>query len=61
MCNVNGTLETVMEWVTRQCALLKQYYFPYSFWLQVKSDYMSEIADRVDQDIALKLGCLEIR
>nr|XP_035965325.1 focal adhesion kinase 1 isoform X8 [Halichoerus grypus] len=31
------------------------------FYQQVKSDYMSEIADRVDQDIALKLGCLEIR
>lgn len=29
--------------------------------LQVKSDYMLEIADQVDQDIALKLGCLEIR
>ncbi|XP_045857657.1 focal adhesion kinase 1 isoform X9 [Meles meles] len=31
------------------------------FYQQVKSDYMSEVADRVDQDIALKLGCLEIR
>ncbi|ELK11675.1 Focal adhesion kinase 1 [Pteropus alecto] len=34
-------------------------------WLRplppVKSDYMSEVADQVDQDIALKLGCLEIR
>ncbi|CAB1456562.1 unnamed protein product [Pleuronectes platessa] len=28
---------------------------------QVKSDYMQHIADRVDQDVALKLGCLEIR
>ncbi|XP_074510269.1 focal adhesion kinase 1-like isoform X6 [Sebastes fasciatus] len=28
---------------------------------QVKSDYMLHIADQVDQDIALKLGCLEIR
>lgn len=28
---------------------------------QVKNDYMLEIADQVDQDIALKLGCLEIR
>ncbi|XP_026148809.1 focal adhesion kinase 1-like isoform X2 [Mastacembelus armatus] len=28
---------------------------------QVKSDYMQQIADQVDQDIALKLGCLEIR
>ncbi|XP_061807507.1 focal adhesion kinase 1-like isoform X9 [Nerophis lumbriciformis] len=28
---------------------------------QVKSDYMQHIADQVDQDIALKLGCLEIR
>ncbi|TRY66894.1 hypothetical protein DNTS_028506, partial [Danionella cerebrum] len=28
---------------------------------QVKSDYMMEIADRADQEIALKLGCLEIR
>ncbi|XP_054374884.1 focal adhesion kinase 1 isoform X20 [Pongo abelii] len=27
----------------------------------VKSDYMLEIADQVDQEIALKLGCLEIR
>ncbi|XP_063307090.1 focal adhesion kinase 1 isoform X6 [Pelobates fuscus] len=31
------------------------------FYQQVKNDYMSEIADHVDQDIALKLGCLEIR
>ncbi|XP_060051925.1 focal adhesion kinase 1 isoform X15 [Erinaceus europaeus] len=31
------------------------------FYQQVKSDYMSEIADQVDQEIALKLGCLEIR
>uniref|UniRef100_A0A3B3C0Q3 Focal adhesion kinase 1 n=1 Tax=Oryzias melastigma TaxID=30732 RepID=A0A3B3C0Q3_ORYME len=28
---------------------------------QVKSDYMQYIADQVDQDIALKIGCLEIR
>lgn len=28
---------------------------------QVKNDYMTEIGDQVDQDIALKLGCLEIR
>uniref|UniRef100_A0A668AGA8 non-specific protein-tyrosine kinase n=1 Tax=Myripristis murdjan TaxID=586833 RepID=A0A668AGA8_9TELE len=27
---------------------------------QVKSDYMQHIADQVDQDVALKLGCLEI-
>uniref|UniRef100_A0A4W4FRK7 non-specific protein-tyrosine kinase n=1 Tax=Electrophorus electricus TaxID=8005 RepID=A0A4W4FRK7_ELEEL len=31
------------------------------FYQQVKSDYMCEIADQVEQDIALKLGCLEIR
>ncbi|XP_019896825.1 focal adhesion kinase 1 isoform X3 [Esox lucius] len=31
------------------------------FYHQVKSDYMLEMADQVDQDIALKLGCLEIR
>ncbi|NP_001374556.1 focal adhesion kinase 1 isoform 60 [Homo sapiens] len=31
------------------------------FYQQVKSDYMLEIADQVDQEIALKLGCLEIR
>uniref|UniRef100_A0A3Q3J101 Focal adhesion kinase 1 n=1 Tax=Monopterus albus TaxID=43700 RepID=A0A3Q3J101_MONAL len=28
---------------------------------QVKSDYMQHIADQVEQDVALKLGCLEIR
>uniref|UniRef100_A0A8C6WXF8 Focal adhesion kinase 1 n=1 Tax=Neogobius melanostomus TaxID=47308 RepID=A0A8C6WXF8_9GOBI len=28
---------------------------------QVKSDYMLHMADQVDQDVALKLGCLEIR
>ncbi|XP_053182304.1 focal adhesion kinase 1-like isoform X1 [Scomber japonicus] len=28
---------------------------------QVKSDYMQHAADLVDQDVALKLGCLEIR
>uniref|UniRef100_A0A7N6BRE2 Focal adhesion kinase 1 n=1 Tax=Anabas testudineus TaxID=64144 RepID=A0A7N6BRE2_ANATE len=28
---------------------------------QVKSDYMQHKADHVDQDVALKLGCLEIR
>uniref|UniRef100_A0A672H1Z1 non-specific protein-tyrosine kinase n=1 Tax=Salarias fasciatus TaxID=181472 RepID=A0A672H1Z1_SALFA len=31
------------------------------FWCHVKSDYMHHIADQVDQDVALKLGCLEIR
>ncbi|KAI1901583.1 hypothetical protein AGOR_G00035900 [Albula goreensis] len=31
------------------------------FYQQVKSDYMLEMADQVEQDIALKLGCLEIR
>ncbi|XP_056378814.1 focal adhesion kinase 1 isoform X15 [Hyla sarda] len=31
------------------------------FYQQVKNDYMSEMADQVDQEIALKLGCLEIR
>lgn len=29
--------------------------------LQVKNDYMMEIGDQVEQDVALKLGCLEIR
>ncbi|XP_031709435.1 focal adhesion kinase 1-like isoform X12 [Anarrhichthys ocellatus] len=28
---------------------------------QVKSDYMQHLADQVDQEVALKLGCLEIR
>ncbi|XP_044308761.1 focal adhesion kinase 1 isoform X8 [Varanus komodoensis] len=31
------------------------------FYQQVKNDYMLEIADQVDPEIALKLGCLEIR
>nr|XP_043908223.1 protein tyrosine kinase 2aa isoform X10 [Solea senegalensis] len=31
------------------------------FYHQVKNDYMMEIGDRVEQDVALKLGCLEIR
>ncbi|XP_069477792.1 focal adhesion kinase 1 isoform X5 [Ambystoma mexicanum] len=31
------------------------------FYQQVKNDYIMEIADQVDQEIALKLGCLEIR
>ncbi|XP_077349521.1 focal adhesion kinase 1 isoform X8 [Lithobates pipiens] len=31
------------------------------FYQQVKNDYMSEMSDQVDQEIALKLGCLEIR
>ncbi|XP_070777298.1 protein tyrosine kinase 2aa isoform X2 [Enoplosus armatus] len=31
------------------------------FYHQVKNDYMTEIGDQVEQDIALKLGCLEIR
>ncbi|XP_029700754.1 protein tyrosine kinase 2aa isoform X5 [Takifugu rubripes] len=31
------------------------------FYHQVKNDYMTEIGDQVDQDVALKLGCLEIR
>ncbi|XP_040287585.1 focal adhesion kinase 1 isoform X4 [Bufo bufo] len=31
------------------------------FYQQVKNDYMAEMADQVDQEIALKLGCLEIR
>lgn len=28
---------------------------------QVKNDYMTEIGDKLEQDVALKLGCLEIR
>lgn len=28
---------------------------------QVKNDYMIEIGEQVEQDVALKLGCLEIR
>ncbi|XP_063055838.1 focal adhesion kinase 1 isoform X3 [Engraulis encrasicolus] len=31
------------------------------FYHQVKSDYILETGDQVDQDISLKLGCLEIR
>ncbi|KAM3858193.1 focal adhesion kinase 1-like [Diretmus argenteus] len=31
------------------------------FYHQVKTDYMTEMGDQVEQDIALKLGCLEIR
>ncbi|XP_051926283.1 protein tyrosine kinase 2aa isoform X7 [Hippocampus zosterae] len=31
------------------------------FYHQVKNDYMAQIGDQVEQDVALKLGCLEIR
>ncbi|XP_063041764.1 protein tyrosine kinase 2aa isoform X3 [Engraulis encrasicolus] len=31
------------------------------FYQQVRNDYMVDFADQVEQDIALKLGCLEIR
>ncbi|XP_028316392.1 protein tyrosine kinase 2aa isoform X2 [Gouania willdenowi] len=31
------------------------------FYHQVKNDYMTETGDQVEQDVALKLGCLEIR
>ncbi|CAL9691571.1 unnamed protein product [Knipowitschia caucasica] len=31
------------------------------FYHQVKYDYMTELGDKVEQDLALKLGCLEIR
>uniref|UniRef100_A0A8D3D292 non-specific protein-tyrosine kinase n=1 Tax=Scophthalmus maximus TaxID=52904 RepID=A0A8D3D292_SCOMX len=31
------------------------------FYHQVKNDYMTEIGDKLEQDVALKLGCLEIR
>ncbi|XP_056335550.1 protein tyrosine kinase 2aa isoform X4 [Danio aesculapii] len=31
------------------------------FYQQVKNDYMLEVADQVEQEVALKLGCLEIR
>uniref|UniRef100_A0A8C2IRL7 Focal adhesion kinase 1 n=1 Tax=Cyprinus carpio TaxID=7962 RepID=A0A8C2IRL7_CYPCA len=31
------------------------------FYQQVKNDYMLETADQVEQEVALKLGCLEIR
>ncbi len=44
------------------CAFLPAYLNIYIYLCaQVKSDYMMEIADQIDQDIALKLGCLEIR
>ncbi|XP_059841420.1 protein-tyrosine kinase 2-beta isoform X3 [Hypanus sabinus] len=31
------------------------------YYQQVRSDYMQEVSGRVDHDVALKLGCLEIR
>ncbi|XP_054909984.1 protein tyrosine kinase 2aa isoform X4 [Poeciliopsis prolifica] len=31
------------------------------FYHQVKNDYMTQFGDQVEQDVALKLGCLEIR
>ncbi|XP_057683491.1 protein tyrosine kinase 2aa isoform X6 [Corythoichthys intestinalis] len=31
------------------------------FYHQVKNDYMAQNGDQVEQDVALKLGCLEIR
>uniref|UniRef100_A0A8C6PKL3 Focal adhesion kinase 1 n=1 Tax=Nothobranchius furzeri TaxID=105023 RepID=A0A8C6PKL3_NOTFU len=31
------------------------------FYHQVKNDYMTQYGDKVEQDVALKLGCLEIR
>ncbi|XP_024117404.1 protein tyrosine kinase 2aa isoform X10 [Oryzias melastigma] len=31
------------------------------FYHQAKNDYMNEMGGQVDQDVALKLGCLEIR
>ncbi|XP_053190950.1 protein tyrosine kinase 2aa [Scomber japonicus] len=31
------------------------------FYHQVKNDYMTETGEQVEQDVALKLGCLEIR
>uniref|UniRef100_A0A3B4XU74 non-specific protein-tyrosine kinase n=1 Tax=Seriola lalandi dorsalis TaxID=1841481 RepID=A0A3B4XU74_SERLL len=31
------------------------------FYHQVKTDYMTDIGDQVEQEVALKLGCLEIR
>ncbi|XP_028256335.1 focal adhesion kinase 1-like isoform X5 [Parambassis ranga] len=31
------------------------------YYHQVKNDYMTEIGNQVEQDVALKLGCLEIR
>ena len=32
-----------------------------NFCLQVRSDYMKNIAESVDQDVAIRLGCIEIR
>lgn len=58
--HVSVTLEAVVERASLPHALLTRHCLPVLL-LQVKSDYMSEVADRVDQDIALKLGCLEIR
>lgn len=31
------------------------------FFTQVRNDYMNEVAETVDMDIALQLGCLEMR
>ncbi|XP_047238966.1 protein tyrosine kinase 2aa isoform X7 [Girardinichthys multiradiatus] len=31
------------------------------FYHQVKNDYMTQFGDQLEQDVALKLGCLEIR
>ena len=30
-------------------------------FLQVRNDYMAEVAETVEQDLALQLGCLEMR
>lgn len=29
--------------------------------LQVRSDYMKELAESIDTDVAIKLGCIEMR
>ena len=31
------------------------------FCPQVRSDYLKELAERVDPDVAIQLGCIEMR
>ncbi|CAB1350810.1 unnamed protein product [Coregonus sp. 'balchen'] len=59
--DVRGIIQKILDIHKVKCVACFGLRLSHSQSGQVKNDYMVEIADQVEQDIALKLGCLEIR
>jgi len=46
---------------TRLVTYSLTYLLTYELWLQVKKDYKEKYWDTIDRDLAVQLGCLDIR